>query len=234
MKQKYLEWIRDILESDAYLRRLRYFHRYYQNVKCELRYRDAILQLFNARHRKDGVVAYAEVGKVDLAIFADGSNDPFRIEFKYQYTYDMAVPVGNEIKRSRFEGILANAKNEERKSRSVAEKIVRDCIDVDCDGFILVVQDRTGHPEEGNLRAGVEANFVHHQRQMDNTHGPNTKKNKNAWLGPTGDLLSQILSKTGGESLLVLERRVWDDPGAPLTSHFFMLDMTARHLAKAA
>lgn len=236
MNNKYLHWIREILASEDYLDRLKYFHDHYPNVKCELRYRDAILEVFNARHRAKGIVAYAEVGKVDLAIFGDGSGDPFRIEFKYQYTFDMATRVGNELNRRGFKGILANAEipiRERNGTPTVAEKIVRDCRYVDCDCFILVVQDRTGHPPNGTLHGGVEANFIEDQRTMDSRFVANTEENKNAWLTPTNELLTQILSEFGGESIPPLELRVADDP-APLTSHFFVLDMTRRHPPKAA
>jgi hypothetical protein len=51
MKRNYFGMIREIIKSDSYLQRLKYFHLHYQNAKCEERYRDALLEAFNRKHR---------------------------------------------------------------------------------------------------------------------------------------------------------------------------------------
>jgi hypothetical protein len=234
MKKQYLQMIRKILVSDAYLDRLKDFHKDYQNVKCEGRYRDALLEEFNKQHLKidnegnaKGLVAYAEVKKVDLVICDLTSRERFHVEFKYQYTFDMAHKVAGQMDEWGFDGILEHARmtSEQRPRRYEAEQIVQDCDHKKnkktCDAFILVVQDRTGHKQERRLLpGGVEANFIQEQYRMD-------QMPKNAWLSATNELLGHICDKIGGKQLRTIKHEV-GHANAPLTSHIFMLDMADR------
>jgi hypothetical protein len=237
MKQKYFGMIREILESDSYLRRLKYFHVHYQNVKCEERYRDAFLEAFNRKHRTldaqghaQGFVAYAEVEKVDLVIYDLASGEHFNVEFKYQYTYDMAHKVEGEMRKWGFDKILEHARMtpKERPPQYDAKRIVRDCdYQKNCDAFILIVQDRAGHPvERSKLPGGVEANFIDEEHKLVGKPGKD-------WLKSTNTLLGHICAKIGGKQLPTIEREVGSGC-APLKSHFFMLDMTHRLPLNAA
>jgi hypothetical protein len=234
MKKKCLQMIREILVSDAYLDRLKYFHEHYQNVKCEERYRDALLEEFNKEHRTidkegnaHGFAAYAEVKKVDLVICDLESKERFHVELKYQYTFDMAHRVAGQMDKWKFDGILKHARmtSKQRPRRYEAEQIVQDCDHKKnkktCDAFILVVQDRTGHKRERNkLPGGVEANFIKEQHRLADMP-------KMDWLTATNKLLGHICADIGGEQLRTIEHEVGNEH-APLTSHIFMLDMTHR------
>jgi hypothetical protein len=220
MIKNYAELIREILASETYLERLKYIHNHYQNVKCEGRYRDAFLEEIKTRHGDEELVAYAEVDKVDLVLVDPKSDDRIRIEFKYQYTADMAYSVANKV--SDFDALRVRVAE---GGRGVAELILADC-EV-CDFFILVVQDRTGHPEPGMLPGKVGANFIGDQRKLDREFGAGSDQNKRAWLEPTRKLLDCICDAFGGAPLEPIPRAIGAAPN-PLTSHFFVLDMTGR------
>jgi hypothetical protein len=237
MTDNVLQWIQKILESGAYLTRLKYFHEHYGNVKWELRCRDALLEEFNKEFRSKGYKAYAELKKVDLVICNLATGHRFAVEFKYQYTFDMAKVVKRELRDDGFDIILRNARTptKVRRHRTLTEQIVRDCDhDKKCHAFILIVQDRAGYPENGTLPGGVDANFVKQQRQLDRESKTlSEKEKKKAWFEPTQKLLEAIQTKIGGVQLPPIEHRVGHLPD-PLTTHIFMLDMTKRGLAKAA
>lgn len=240
MTQKYLDMIRKIIESDTYLRRLKFFHAHYQNVKCEERYRDALLEAFNRKHRTfdeqgnaRGFVAYAEVKKVDLVICDLELGERLNVEFKYQYTFDMAHKVAGQMDEWQFDGILKHARmtSRQRPRRYEAEQIVQDCDykknKAMCDAFILIVQDRAGHAKERNrLPGGVEANFIKEQHRL-------ARLPEDAWLTATNKLLGHICEEIGGKQMPTIEREVGSGC-APLKSHIFMLDMTHRRAPNGA
>ncbi|GAB3625854.1 hypothetical protein PTE30175_04094 [Pandoraea terrae] len=225
MKKNYANLIRQLLMSEGYQQSIEDIHVHHKNVKNEARYRDALLKEINKQHGAQGLVAYAEVERVDLVLADRESSDRVRIEFKYQYTFDMAYPVASKV--DEFDALRARVAE---GGRGVAELIVADC-DA-CDFFVLIVQDRTGHPASGKLAGDVDAAFIEEQRRMDREFGPGSDRNKKAWLEPTQKLLDSICQVYGGRQLDPVELVVGDATD-PLTSHFFVLDMTGR-CAKAA
>lgn len=219
MKKNYASEIKAILESTAYLQRLKEIHVHYPNVKSEHRYRDAFLEVFNATYRQAGLKAYAEVKKIDLVIVDTASKSQFRIEFKYQYTFDMYAQT-SRIKA--FDGLCDRV---EDGDGGVAELILKDC--KGCDLFILIVQDRTGHQLAKALPEQLRANYIVDQERLDRLFGTRTDENRNAWLEPTLGLLHKAAEKFEGELLPELQVEVSDAASDdPLTSHFFMLDRT--------
>jgi hypothetical protein len=107
----------------------------------------------------------------------------------------------------------------------VAELIVKDC--KNCDFFILIVQDRTGHQLVKALPENLRPNFIADQLRLDRDFKPRTETNLNSWLEPTLDLLRKAAEKFGGELLPTLPLEVSEATSDnPLTSHFFMLDRT--------
>ncbi|MFM0027371.1 hypothetical protein PQR70_14025 [Paraburkholderia madseniana] len=214
--KSYAEEIKNVLKSGEYLKRLKEIHEHYPNVKSEHRYRDAFLEVFNDTYDGKGIKAYAEVKKVDLVIVDTASNSQFRIEFKYQYTFDMYAET-SRIKA--FEGLCERVENGDG---GVAELILKDC--KKCHFLILIVQDRTGHQLVKALPENLRPNFIADQLRLDRDFKPRTETNLNSWLEPTLDLLRKAAEKFGGELLPTLPLEVSEATSDnPLTSHFFML-----------
>uniref|UniRef100_UPI003F4924B1 hypothetical protein n=1 Tax=Cupriavidus necator TaxID=106590 RepID=UPI003F4924B1 len=227
----------EVLRSEDYLEQLQRIHRHYPNLKSESRYRDAFLEEFNERWSGEGLRAYAEVNKMDLVIVAEANRAKacwINVQFKYQYTYDMAKRVGNRLAS---ENLWQRV--HERK-RGDAELIAADCIILDsgrkktCDVFILIVQDRRGHddrlrylPDGTDPKEGVKINFIDEQVKLDGEFNARDAYHE-AWRAPTLELLQQIVEKSKdyrhGRLNGQFELSVSDAPPAPLKSHFFVVD----------
>lgn len=161
--------------------------------------------------------------KADLVIIDFVSNRDVRVEFKYQYTYDMACVVEPHAStRKAFEKTLANARNATRRSRSVAERTIRDCLR--CNIFVLFVQDRKGHSELC-LPGGLSHNFIGDQGCLDGTSKKRPPNNRTDWLTPTLNMFSYLQQAIKGTLLDPIEILVGEG-AAPLVSHAFIFDCT--------
>ena len=98
----------DIVKSDAFRNRLISINTNYPNLKQEAFIRNAILEMLNEHFylaNNPTLKAFAEHprkhGRVDLSIIdKDNLENPFLIEFKYQFPYDIVHYVySNTIKR---------------------------------------------------------------------------------------------------------------------------------------
>ncbi|WP_158934117.1 hypothetical protein [Burkholderia sp. S171] len=218
MSGKYAEKIKSALASEEYRNRLMRIHFYYQNVKNEARYRDAFLEQFNETYGHENLRAYAEVDKVDLLIVDIESKERVKVEFKYQYTFDMARRVSSTMQD--FDQLLTRVATGRRGD---AERILADCDE--CDFFVLFVQDRTGQGSQHTLPGEIEINFKHEQLKLDREFSPRSAENKIAWIVPTVDFLSQICERRAGVEMEPIIHEIGHAP-FPLTSHIFVLDFS--------
>ena len=220
MNSKYAEQIKLTLASEGYRNRLVRIHLYYQNVKNEARYRDAFLEEFNDVYGHQNLRAYAEVDKVDLVIVDIESKERVRVEFKYQYTFDMAKRVSGRMQD--FDQLVARVAVGRKGD---AERILADCDKSDF--FVLIVQDRTGHESQHTLPGDIEINFKREQLKLDEEFSPRSAENKQAWTVPTGDLLGRICERRVGVEMEPIIHEIGNAP-FPLTSHIFVLDLVTR------
>jgi hypothetical protein len=229
-KMEIIEKIHSILEgtNGGYLARLKTIHKHYPNVKSELRYRDALLEEFNDLFLQEGLRAYAEVDKMDLVIVTKPLTT-LNIQLKYHYAYDLNTTVfkNRPIDIQTIIKDISTKKNIGNKSRTVAESIVEDCINKnECDFFILIIQDRSGHKKEKEkLPGGIVNKFIGHQIRLDKMNETDRKWNENAI-----HFLEEICKFKKNE--YVSESRDFKHPIAnesddnPLTSHFYILEFS--------
>ncbi|NML59882.1 hypothetical protein HHL21_02045 [Massilia sp. RP-1-19] len=247
--------LRTTLKSDAYAERLATIHRYYNNLKSEGRYRDALLELFNqsGQANQHGWRAYAEADKVDLVVTQPdmGRDGWVKVELKYQFIFDLASRVSTTLgKLKRWPGDLPIRQQLQSLPKCDLQRIALDCIGKDsddssglCDVFVLIVQDRFGaaHPDAVRSRAGhaksrpwkcpeldergVRLQFLREQAELDALH--DRVSYDKAWTGPTWDML-KLIHEIRPFNLQVVSRKMADDAGPfPLTSYIFTLDFTA-------
>lgn len=220
MSSNYAEKIKSTLASEGYRNRLERIHFYYQNVKNEARYRDAFLEEFNDAYRHQDLRAYAEVDRVDLLIVDIESKERVKVEFKYQYTFDMAKRVFSKLLN--FDQLVARVADGRKGD---AELILADCDKSDF--FVLIVQDRTGHESQHTLPGDIDINFKREQLKLDKEFSPRSAENKLAWTVPTVDLLGRICERRVGVEMEPIIHEIGQVP-FPLTSHIFVLDFLTR------
>jgi hypothetical protein len=160
--------------------------------------------------------AYAEVDKADLLIVNIESSERVTVEFKYQYTFDMARRVFSSLLD--FDQLVARVAD---GSKGDAERILADCDKSDV--FVLIVQDRTGHESRHTLPGDIDINFKREQLKLDKEFSPRSEENKVAWTVPTGDLLGRICERRVGVEMEPIIHEIGQTP-FPLTSHNFVLD----------
>jgi hypothetical protein len=246
--------LRQSLHSSAYATRLETIHEHYHNSKSEGRYRDALLEEFNAspmasRYR---LRAYAEADKVDMVVTRPDMRDNgwVKVELKYQFAYDLAC---------RVRSTLASMKNNSSKDAVRQQlyslpnfdlkRIVLDCIGREsddasdlCDVFVLIVQDRYGAAHPDAIRSknshtkrtpwlcpqlderGVKLQFLHEQISLDARHDRTSYNH--AWIDPTWEML-ELIHDLRPFNLQVAARKMANASGPfPLTSYLFTLDFT--------
>lgn len=225
MKSLIICQIHTIIKSNAYLERLKTIHEHYRNVKSELRYRDALLEEFNKSefNGKEGLRAYAEVNSIDLTIIGIIKNIDIRvnIQIKYQFPFDMvAAPIKNFI--ADFDARVDIERKTLKKKGGVADLIVADCLDTQCDLFILIIHDFTGYSLNRPLPQDLEKAFHREQARLDRRpayYGD--------WRTSTENLLNRALAKRSGELKLIgdsIKLDVTPPDSEKLFSYIYMID----------
>lgn len=211
------------MNTQAFRDRLAAIHKHYPNLKCEERYRDALLEAFNedGQRKVDELIAYAEDGAVDLVVCPKHGweENRLRVEMKYQFTFDFYHRVSGELGR------------EERKQGDLA-RILKDCRDPDCDMFILFVQDRRGATHGEAIKTakyadkherGIRLQFLNNQNKFDKN--VSEAEYERAWLTPVRGLFERVAESRTFRELDRLGIQVPSPlrPNLPLQSHVFTL-----------
>ena len=234
--------LRAALASEAFRARLFRIQRFYRNVKSELRYRDALLEVFNedAQREADGLQAFAEADKWDLVICPPQATqaDWLRVEVKYHFSGDVHFRFSKQL-RGRYADLASldlKALHSERKLRLDMDGIVKDCCIKGCDLLLLFVQDRHGTdygaqvPQRGAIpemrERGVLEQFLHEQVQFDRDH---PHGNEQLWQQHLEDMVAVIRRLPRADGYVLgepwrIRHAVQEAPHArPLVSHAYGL-----------
>jgi hypothetical protein len=245
LQQHIVAEIGEVARSENYRRRLATIHKHYPNLKCEGRYRDALLELFNDRQEacRSGLRAYAEAKKHDLVVTQEDAGEEgwLRVELKFHFTFDVAHRVKRAL--AGCNEVLAVPEN----GRGDLNAIVRDCLHKKSSGhradvFILIVQDRFGSakfygpPKQAGakrpayhavLERGVPIHFLNEQIKLEHLH-ETAEAYHWGWRLPLYGMLKAIHGERPYRLAQSIIHTVEPVREVPLSSHIFLLDFTER------
>lgn len=247
--------MREALCSSAYATRLETIHAHYYNSKNEARYRDALLEEFNALPAagSHGLRAYAEANKVDMVVTRPGKRQEgwVKVELKYQFAYDFASRVRATLDRLKKDSSKRTVRQQlDALPENDLKRIVVDCIGTGtgsesacCDVFVLIVQDRRGaaHPDATPPANALTRRRPWLCRELDDPRGVRlqflheqvsldarhtTASYDEAWMGPAWETLKLIHGLHKFNLDIAARKMTSDHFPFPLTSYLFTLDFT--------
>lgn len=247
--------LRETLCSSAYATRLETIHAHYHNSKNEARYRDALLEEFNALPAagSHGLRAYAEANKVDMVVTRPGMRRKgwIKVELKYRFAYDFASRVRATLDQLKKDSSKRTVRQQlDALPKNDLKRIVVDCIGTGsgseserCDVFVLIAQDRRGaaHPD-----ATPPANALTRRRpwlcsELDDSRGVRLQflheqvslgarhtaaSYDKAWMKPAWETLKLIHGLHAFNLEIVARKMTNGSSPFPLTSYLFTLDFT--------
>ncbi len=225
-----MQLLRDAADSETFKERLASINKNFRTCKNEGRYRDALLEQFNANSERHGLVAVAEHKLVDMSIFSRGNprQAPFRVEFKYNFTPDLVERVARKLPDGNGFDDLVKVVEDGYKGNWAreAEGIIKDCLfkkhttKKKCDGFIFILQDRR-RAKRRTENGFFKTPYIHEQIRLDKAPDPEE------WADVLNSLFEGIQQRRAFRMLPPVSIQVCEGPQYPLTSHIYFIDFGA-------